>query len=292
MLSTGTNLAHPTLCYTGKGRRFTRGGRPSGQGRTWPSTATPRKSFISRNKSMKIYHQSKFGTAPHELLYSGDISLKAKGLYTYMQAKPDGWEFSADRIANECKEGKDAIQAALAELVDNGWLIRQKWHNEDGLWTWEHTLVSIMAQNNDSSPERGFPSTDNPALDNPAIYKERDTKKENCFSAKNDFYEDETIEAVDDNGDPIKPRTKATKDPLIEFFRSECKKQVGINPVIPIAASRTLLITARQHLTDTQITAMFKDWFALGKPDNETMQITRALSTARINTFKADNGIK
>ena len=110
--------------------------------------------------------------------------------------------------------------------------------------------------------------------------------------SQNVFDEDETIVAVDDNGDPIKPRTKATKDPLIEFFRSECKKQVGSNPVIPLAASRTLLITARRHLTDPQIMAMFKDWFALGKPDNETMQITRALSTARINTFKAENGIK
>lgn len=111
-------------------------------------------------------------------------------------------------------------------------------------------------------------------------------------NALSSYDDDSSIEMVDDNGDPIMPRSKKTKDPLIEFFRSECKKQVGITPVIPQAAARTLLITARKHLTDTQITAMFRDWFALGKPDNETLQITRALSTARINTFKADNGIK
>lgn len=119
-----------------------------------------------------------------------------------------------------------------------------------------------------------------------------DNKENIVLHSQNAFVEDETIEMVDDNGDPIKPRTKKGKDPLIELFRSECKKQVGINPVIPIAAAHTMLNTARKHLTDKQIEAMFRDWFALGKPDNETLQITRALSTARINTFKADNGIK
>lgn len=53
---------------------------------------------------------------PNALLNQSDISLKAKGLFAYIQSKPDGWDFSSERIANDHTDGRDGIRSALKEL--------------------------------------------------------------------------------------------------------------------------------------------------------------------------------
>jgi len=57
-----------------------------------------------------------FTMVANEVLCRKDISLKAKGLYAYLFSKPDDWDFSADRIAYECKEGRKGILTTLQEL--------------------------------------------------------------------------------------------------------------------------------------------------------------------------------
>lgn len=67
-----------------------------------------------------------FTQIPNSLLNSSAISLKSKGLWAYMNAKPDDWQFSATRIAEEVKEDRKTILSALKELVSNGYLIANK----------------------------------------------------------------------------------------------------------------------------------------------------------------------
>ena len=67
-----------------------------------------------------------FTQVPNKLLYNPDISFKAKGLWAYMSAKPEGWNFSADRIAEETKEERKAILAGLKELSENGYITAKK----------------------------------------------------------------------------------------------------------------------------------------------------------------------
>jgi hypothetical protein len=112
----------------------------------------------------KLKVMSRFGIAPNHLLSDKSLSLKAKGLYTYMQSKPDGWSFNANRISFETKDGIDSILAGLKELEDKGYLVRQKSKDIDGKWVWEHVLLE-------------FPSMGNPSMGNPVTKKEIDTKK-------------------------------------------------------------------------------------------------------------------
>ncbi len=67
-----------------------------------------------------------FTMVANDVLYRDDISLKAKGLFAYLFSKPDGWDFAARRIANECVEEYKAILAGLRELEKAGLLKRQK----------------------------------------------------------------------------------------------------------------------------------------------------------------------
>lgn len=63
-----------------------------------------------------------FGWEPNTIIFDKNLSMKAKGLWLYMNSKPEGWFFSSDRIADECIDGKKAIQAGLRELQQAGYL--------------------------------------------------------------------------------------------------------------------------------------------------------------------------
>jgi hypothetical protein len=78
-----------------------------------------------------------FTQVPNELLYNPDISFKAKGLWAYMSAKPNGWNFSADRIAKETKEERKSILAGLRELLEAGYLTAKR----NGTGRMEYTLL-------------------------------------------------------------------------------------------------------------------------------------------------------
>jgi predicted transcriptional regulator len=82
----------------------------------------------------KLIIKSKYGIAPNELLNNKDISLKAKGLFTYMQSKPSEWSFSIKKIASQLKEGEDSIKTTLKELETFGYIERKAIKKEDGKW--------------------------------------------------------------------------------------------------------------------------------------------------------------
>ncbi len=109
-----------------------------------------------------------FTQVPNCLLYSQNISLKAKGLFCYMQAKPNEWEFSYIRIAKENKEGESAILSGMKELEMNGYLKRNKFKNEKGQWDWEHELIIPSKEN----PYLENPYVENPSMDNLSTNKE------------------------------------------------------------------------------------------------------------------------
>ncbi len=67
-----------------------------------------------------------FGWEPNEIIFDPNLSLKAKGLWLYMNAKPEGWFFASERIAEECLDGVKGIRAALKELAEAGLLTGRK----------------------------------------------------------------------------------------------------------------------------------------------------------------------
>lgn len=79
---------------------------------------------------MKLTIKNRFGVAPNALLNDKNISLKAKGLYTYIQSKPEGWRFSVKRMAAEHKDSIDGISVAVKELEQHGYLQRNKHDSE------------------------------------------------------------------------------------------------------------------------------------------------------------------
>ncbi len=136
---------------------------------------------------MKIKISNRFWITPNSLLFNAKISFKAKGLYWYIQAKPDDWDFSAVRIALETKDGRDGISAGLQELEEFWYLRRHKFKNQKWQWEIEYELLESPDLTEKTTPENpGWtqettpenPSTENPSTEKPSTNKTRSTKKE------------------------------------------------------------------------------------------------------------------
>ena len=78
-----------------------------------------------------------------------NLSLKAKGLLSYMLSLPDDWDYSVRGLVSCLKEGKDSIQAALHELEKYGYLKREQGRTTDGkLSNIDYTVMEIPCTEN------------------------------------------------------------------------------------------------------------------------------------------------
>ena len=100
------------------------------------------------------------------------LSLKAKGLLSLMLSLPDDWDYTLKGLARICRDGVDSIAAAVKELEDAGYVIRERVRDQNGhVGEMEYT---IMEQ---PSPKRDFPVQENPVQGNPAQEKPEQEKR-------------------------------------------------------------------------------------------------------------------
>lgn len=123
------------------------------------------------------------------------LSLKAKGLLSYMLSCRDDWDFSVTGLRAVLKEGKDAITAALHELEETGYLIRSRDERQVGksnryiydVYEEPQTISSqVPVDNSVRRPEN--PSSGNPTSETPpqrSTNDIRNTEKEETLISKN-----------------------------------------------------------------------------------------------------------
>lgn len=59
------------------------------------------------------------------------LSLKAKGLLSYMLSLPDDWDYSLKGLTTGCRDGIDSVRSAVHELEDGGYLCRSKVRDQE-----------------------------------------------------------------------------------------------------------------------------------------------------------------
>ena len=122
----------------------------------------------------KLIIKESFGIAPNHLLNNPEISLQAKGLFVYCQSKPENWDFSAEKIAYQNKNGVTAVTSAIHELENFGYLNRRKYQDEQGFWRVEYTLTANPYLEN---PNLENPSQENPSSENIPNKSKKDISK-------------------------------------------------------------------------------------------------------------------
>ena len=102
-------------------------------------------------------------------LRNANLSLKAKGLLSMMLSLPEDWNYTTRGLAKICKEGVDAIGAALRELEAAGYIVRHKMRDRQGRIS--DTEYVIYEQPQLRKPDTDSPDTENPYLDKPDTEK-------------------------------------------------------------------------------------------------------------------------
>ena len=102
-------------------------------------------------------------------LRNANLSLKAKGLLSMMLSLPEDWNYTTRGLAKICKEGVDAIGAALRELEAAGYIVRHKLRDRQGRIS--DTEYVIYEQPHLRKPDTDSPDTENPYMDKPDTEK-------------------------------------------------------------------------------------------------------------------------
>lgn len=121
-----------------------------------------------------------FTTIPNEWVRDPSLSLRARGVLALLLSHSEGWHSSADAIAREATEGRDAVRTALRELETVGYLVRHRPVGEDGKYLpGEYILQSPSASTEPAGQTiDGFPGPGKPPADSQA-YKKNNYKKNN-----------------------------------------------------------------------------------------------------------------
>lgn len=135
-------------------------------------------------------------------LHNKKLSFKAKGLLSFMLSLPENWNYTERGLAYFAKDGRDSIRAALGELEEEGYLIRQKKRNSNGTLGEMEYIIFEQPQKKSTEAEEtqidGFspgsgkptlvkPTLENPRLENPTIQSTNieNTKEQNTYKQIN-----------------------------------------------------------------------------------------------------------
>lgn len=88
------------------------------------------------------------------------LTLKSVGLLSKMLSLTNEWNYTTRGLAAICKEGVDAIGAALKELEICGYLVRHQLRDDKGRITDTEYVIY-------ESPHTAYPDTENPDMDKP-----------------------------------------------------------------------------------------------------------------------------
>ena len=110
------------------------------------------------------------------------LSLKAKGLLSYMLSLPDDWDYSLKGLTTGCKDGLDSVRTAVLELEEHGYVRRQKVRNARGqIIDYDYQVYESPVEDAPAVPgKEGEPS-------NPSASKSLKSRMKPCSSPFLDF---------------------------------------------------------------------------------------------------------
>ena len=105
------------------------------------------------------------------------LSLKAKGLLSYMLSLPEDWNYTLSGLATSCKDGLDSVRQAVSELESHGYVVRSRVRDARGrLRDTEYVVYEspvpvkpALDEPIEENPAQEEPVLENPILENPAL---------------------------------------------------------------------------------------------------------------------------
>lgn len=109
--------------------------------------------------TFKIEKNKNYTVMSNYHLRDRNLSLKAKGLLSFMLSLPDDWDYSMNGLVAVSKENISAIRTALHELEEQNYLQRIRHQKENGKFEYEYIIY-------EEPPYIDFLHTVNPYTEN------------------------------------------------------------------------------------------------------------------------------
>lgn len=134
-----------------------------------------------------------FTVTPNEILNNDKLSLKAKGLWVYLNSKPNGWNYSVNGTVKQNKDGYDSVSSGMKELENEGYLVRKPNKGNNGEFNgYDYYLYSIPVNHKTingntvkGKPMNGEPHNHSNTNKSKSIISKKDLRND-LFSNKSD----------------------------------------------------------------------------------------------------------
>lgn len=123
--------------------------------------------------------ENPYSVIPNAIINNPDLSYKAKGILIYLISKPDQWKAREEDIVEHGKDGIDAVRTAIKELINAGYIIRQRVKGKDGKFLGWESYVYEEPQNENTDIGKSdigkttvsgeIPTSENPTSENPRL---------------------------------------------------------------------------------------------------------------------------
>ena len=130
---------------------------------------------------IKMIRKGGYTVLPNQILRDDSLTLQAKGLFCMMASFPEGWDFTIKGLATVAGCGREKISAALRNLEDSGYLLREQGHSETG----QFSANLFVLYDEKIAPLTGFPATGKPATGKPLTENPTQINKERIKERKN-----------------------------------------------------------------------------------------------------------
>ena len=130
---------------------------------------------------IKMVRKGGYTVLPNQILRDDSLTLQAKGLFCMMASFPEGWDFTIKGLATVAGCGRDKISAALRNLEDSGYLLREQGHSETG----QFSANLFVLYDEKIAPLTGFPATGKPSTGKPLPGNPTQINKERIKERKN-----------------------------------------------------------------------------------------------------------
>lgn len=104
---------------------------------------------------MRIMKTKDYTTISNYAAKDATLSLKAKGLFYYLMTKPDNWVITREGLRSQLLEGKNALDSALKELENAGYLLRIKEQSKDSGRFYYNSVLYENPMPENRTPENG-----------------------------------------------------------------------------------------------------------------------------------------
>ena len=118
---------------------------------------------------MSVYRRHKeknFTCIDNHLFNDNTLSMKAKGLLAQILSLPADWKYSVNGLASLFSDGRDAVNGAINELIEHGYIIRTRITNEFGAFDGYQYDIYEKPQT-EHGKVADYPFTEKPFTENP-----------------------------------------------------------------------------------------------------------------------------